>query len=120
MVRRKVRADDDGNNEGYKQRAVLDAKTIILVISFLLGGGLGNVGINQFTGNDHISELNSIDNRLQAVEINFGNYKESQAHEQALRNINLETKLTAIQSSIKDLKDLLNQMRKDGISNGKK
>ncbi len=42
MVTRRMRKTDTEDTNGYKQRAWIQPKEIVMIVSFLLGGGLGN------------------------------------------------------------------------------
>jgi len=107
MVKRKVRRTDAEDSNGWKQRSWINPKEVALIISFLLGGGLGNVGMQKITGTDTTAQIETINPRVQALELNFNNYKESQFNEQVLRDSHLETKLEAIHQEIIDCKELL-------------
>ena len=94
----KRRKDDNGNGD-YKNRALFDIKTIVLIISFLGGGA----GINFAT--------NGMDNKIEILESKFNSYCESQKNQDKLKTKMIEDKFNQIKDELKEIKEMIKDLK---------
>jgi len=121
MVVIRKRKDDhtNGDIDAYKNRTFLDLKTIALLISFIVGGGGVNYGIDKL-GQEKIEDIrNDVDGlniRMSSIEVSFDDYLKSHNKEVELIIQNLNYKIDHIAEELEQIKILekkqLNEIQK--------
>ena len=112
MIRKKRQSDPENDNS-YKKRVLIDFKTILQLIIFLIGGGAAGTGLTYLTPTTPQLEvkIHDVEKDLQSHKNSFNNYKEYQEREIDLQIQNIDIKLHAVNNKIDDLKEDIKEIK---------